>query len=360
MKKNALAITLLIIVCMAAAPVAEAAQAAVTRINVSTSFNLGHPVMRRVLAPWADEVKRRTSGRVDIRFFNPEVLLEEREHFNAVRKGDLGGGHGLVSASQGRLLVTGIMDMPSGMTDCMAASEAFWLLYAASPEIQEEFKGIKVLAMHASAPYQINMTKDTAGTLTELKNQKILTPLGGDSARLLRVLGINPLMTPERDFSSSLARNMADGCFMPVAALRAAMLEDKIASITMCDLRMDAYWMGINMDAYNTLPPDAQKILGELSGLELSLAIAGVLGDLDSLGKAEIAKEKIIVTTISQEERAAWLEQAVPPMRDNWIAQLKRRQINNGEEIWDRAQGIFNETQAKWHEQARRQATASN
>lgn len=360
MKKAALAMILCMLICAGVSSFSTPAQAATSRINVATGFSLGHPVMRRVLSPWADEVRRRTGGRVDMRFFNPGVMLQEREHFNAVRNGEPGAGHGLVSASQGRLMITGLMDMPSVMTNCLAASEAFWRLYTASPEIQAEFSGIKVLAMHASAPYQLNMAKSNVMAAQDFKNQKLLTTPGGDSARFLRALGFNPLMTPAQDFTISLSRGMADGCLLPIDALRAAGLEENLSSITVCNLRMDSYWLGINMDIYNALPPDAQRALNELSGLELSLSIARVINDLNNLARAELTKEEITINELAPEERSRWLELGLTPLRDNWQAQLKRRQLGNAAEIWSRAQGIFRDCQAKWGSRTSQQINPAN
>lgn len=325
-----------------------AAAAAETRINIATSFSIGHPVMRRVLVPWAEELRRRTGGRIDMRFFNPGVIAPEREHLNAVLTGELGAAHGLINASQAKLPISSIMDMPSEMTSCLAGSEAFWRLFASSPEIQAEFSGIKMLAMHASPPYQINLAKGHITGSADLKNQKLLTPHGGDSARFLRAMGLNPLITPSQDFALSLSRGMADGCIMPMSALRSAKLEPNLSSITICNLRMDAYWLGMNMDVYNDLPDEAQKALNDLSGLDLSLAIARVVNELNNLARAELSKETLALNDLPAEERARWLAQGSPALRDNWLAQLKRRNVSNGGEIWNRSQGIFREAQSKW------------
>lgn len=360
MKRTALVLVLCLIACAALAAFPDPARPASRSISVATGFSLGHPVMRRVLLPWAEEVRRRTEGRVEMRFFNPGVLVPEREHFNAVRAGELGAGHGLVSAGQGRLLITGIMEMPSEMTNCLAASEAFWRLFSSSPEMRAEFGGIKVLAMHASAPYQLNMAKGGIREARDFKNQKLLTSTGDDSARFLRALGLNPLMTPPRDFALSLSRGMADGCVLPMCALRASKLEENLSSITICNLHMDAYWIGMNMDVYNALPGDAQSALNDLSGQELSLSIARVLNELNNLARAELAKEEITLNELSAGERARWLDQGAPVLRDNWLAQLKRRDINNGQEIWSRAQKIFHESQTKWAGRTSQQISVIN
>lgn len=360
MKKAALAIVLCALICAGGTFFSATSHAASGRISVATSFSLGHPVMRRVLAPWADEVRRRTGGRVDMRFSNPGVMMPEREHLTAVRKGALGAGHGLISASQGRLMISGIMDMPSLMTNCLAATEGFWRLYTASPEMQAEFAGIKVLAMHASAPYQMSLTKSNIRGVGDFKNQKLLTTPGGDSARFLRTLGFNPLMTPAQDFTLSLSRSMADGCLLPMPALRSAKLQEHLTSITICNLRMDCYWLGINMDIYNSLSAEAQRALNELSGLELSLSIARVLNDLNNLARAELLKEELTINELTPDERSRWLEMGIAPLRDNWQAQLKRKQVQGAPEIWTRAQGIFRDAQAKWGTRAGQHPGAAN
>lgn len=358
MKKNNLVLTLCLTVCISVFSFSTCAQSAVSQINMAASFTMGDPVMRKVLTPWADEMRRRTGGRVNVRFYNPGVLAQEREYMKAVLSGELGAGHGLISSSQGRLIISGIMDMPSEMTNSLAATEAFWRLFSSSPEMQAEFSGIKVLALHASAPYQLNVAKGNVYGAQDFKNQKLLTPPGGDSARFLRALGLNPLMTPAQDFALSLSRSMADGCIMPMSAVRAFTLEDKLASISVCNLRMDAYWIGMNMDLYNSLPPDSQRVLNELSGLELSMAIARVINEQDNLARAELSQGETVLNEIAAEERTRWLAQGLPAVRDNWTAQLKRRGVDNGLEIWTRAREIFQDAQAKWGNRASQQVSA--
>lgn len=360
MKKTAIILALCVAMCAGSLSFSPVVEAASSRINVATGFSLGHPVMRRVLTPWAEEVRRRTGGRVDMRFYNPGVLTPERNHYQAVRKGEIGAGHGMVADNQGRLFITGMMEMPSAMTNVLAATEGYWRMYSASPEMQAEFAGIKVLAMHASPPYQINLVNGNIRSAADFKNQKLLTTPGGDSARLLKTLGLNPLMTPSQDFALSLSRGMADGCLLPMNNLRSARLQENVTSISVCNLRMDCCWLGINADLYNALPQEAQRALNDLSGLELSISIARVLNDLNNLARAELLKEGVTLNDIMPEERARWVESTGKALQENWLAQLKRRQLVGGPEILSRAEGIFREAQSKWGNRAGQQITPQN
>lgn len=346
MRKTALVLALCLCACVFTAR--HPVQAGAAQVNVATAFDLDHPVMRRVFAPWADELRRRTGGRLDLRFFNPGVLVPERDHLAAARGGDLGAGHGPVGAAQSRLLLTGLMDMPSEMTNCLAGTEAFWRLFSASPEIQAEFAGVKVLALHASAPYQLNLAKGDLRGAQDFKNQKLLTPPGGEGARFLRALGFNPLMTPPQDFALSLSRGMADGCILPLYRVRAAGLEGSLSSVTLCDLRMDAYWFGMNRELYDSLPAEARKTLDELSGPELSLAVARVLNELNDQARSELGGGKLSLNELPAAERARWLAQGLPALRESWLTRLQRRGVLSGPELWDRAQIIFRESQDKW------------
>lgn len=361
MKKNATVLILCMTICVSLVSFnTPAVFAASSRINVATSFNLGHPVMRRVLQPWAEEVRRQSGGRIDMHFYNPGTMVPEREHFSAVKMGELGIAHAAVGVSHGKLPISSLMDMPSLMTDCLSASEAFWKLYESSPEMQAEFQGIKVLALHATPPCQINLNKGNIRALADFKKQKILTSPSGDSARLLRSLGTNPMITPLQDFAGSLSRGMADGCLLPMNTLRAQNLQENLQSITLCNLRMDSYWLGMNMDMYNALPAEARRTLNELSGLELSLDIARALNDLNNLALSELTKEEVTINVLTPEERSRWVTQISQALRENWLTQLKRRQHKNGSEIWNRAQGIFNEAHAKWGHRAGQQITPAN
>lgn len=340
---------LILSVCLSIVGVSSAANAAddVIRVNMTTGYMEKHPVVQRTWIPWTKEVKEKTNGKLEIVFFNPNTLCPEREHFEATKKGQVGIGHQITGMNQGRLPVSAVLDMPNIMTNSLAASEAYWRVFESTPEMQKEYDGIKILAIHSSAPNQFDMAKGQITNLREIKGKKLLT-VSGDGARILRALGASPMVMPGTDFYLSLSRNMADGCMLPMAPLRSFKISDALTSITLCSIRMDSFWMGMNQALYDSLPADCKKVIDETTGLAMSLRIGQSLYDGNEEDRVGLEKDGIKMNQISAQERQKWVDLAVPPMRENWFKQMKQRKFNNAQQIYDNTQKIFKESQAKW------------
>ncbi|MCL1889232.1 MAG: hypothetical protein FWF99_01845, partial [Desulfovibrionaceae bacterium] len=304
--------------------------------NMSGGYALRHPVTQEVFLPWAERVRQRTGGRVQIAYFPPNALGPELEHFEMVRKGRVDIGHNYFARNPGRFLVSGVADLPEPGVSPPEASVALWRMVKDIPEMRHEFAEVKILSFHVSAPAQFCWgSSEKIARAGQARGKKILVA-DGDAARVARHLGASPFIIPRSDFGFSLARNMADGCVLPVDGLRALNMSGQIKGLTLSGHSYNGWWMAMSLDAWNSLPKDLQRILEEESGEKLAYLIgqglaAGERAELDSL-----AAEGLALYEPEEADRDEWREQALVSLKEEWFRRMRERRLP--------AQRIFDES----------------
>lgn len=345
--KKIVSSTLALLCMFAFSTQAAAADEKIYKLNMTTQYMEKHPVVQNVWLPWAETIKKETNGRVEITFFNPGTLCPEPEHFEATRKGQIDIGHNPTGRNQGRLPISVIADTPNVMTTPMAGAAAMWKLYQETPELQAEYKGIKIFAMHTSAPNVVDFAKGEAKKLEDMKGKRILVN-NGENARMMRNLGANAIVTPVPDFYLSLSRNMADACYLPIAPLRSFKIDETLKSITVCNLSMGAFWFGMNEGVWNSLPKDIQAVFDKHTGLEFSIAIGQALYDGDQKDSKTLAANGVVLNKVTPQERQRWVKACEAEATKTWFKTMEQRKIKNAKQIHDRALAIFKEAEAKY------------
>lgn len=334
------ALTIAIILLLSA--MAQAASDTVYNFSMSGGYMTQHPTVQNAFIPWAKRIKQRTGGKVNITYFDPNTLGAESESFEMVRKGQLDIGHSTFARNPGRLLISTVADIPNAVTHPPAASVAMWRMYNEIPEIKKEYDGVKLLAVHSSAPTQFNWVVDEDITkVSQVKGKKLLVT-GGEPARMARSMGGSPLIVPVADFHLSLSRNMSDGCVLPIAPLRSFKISDSLKTITVNNLSVSGWWIAMSLTAWNSLPPEYQKIIEEESGEKLSYMGGRSVWDGDQQDMLALEKSGIRLNRVSQADRKEWLKIATPPYKDEWFKKMNQRKLP-AQRIFDTAMGIYQE-----------------
>ncbi|CAK7257307.1 MULTISPECIES: TRAP transporter substrate-binding protein [unclassified Shinella] len=180
---------------------------------------------------------------------------------------------------------------------------------------------------------EIRTKEDLAGL--KLRNP---TRLAGEA---LGALGATPVGMPIPQIPDALAQRAIDGCVVPWEVVPSL----KIDELTSYHLEIPGtptlytatFFLAMNRARYEGLAPELREILDRNSGL----AFANAAGEMwDRVGAEVRAKVeaggKNKVTTISEEEKARWLE-ATAPVRDTWVADMKAKGLD-GEALLKAAQ----------------------
>ncbi len=295
---------------------------AVYKMNMTTQYMDKHPVVQKIYLSWAEAIKQKTGGRVEITYFNPGTICPEGEIFDSLKKGQINIGSHFSTRNPGKLNLLGVFAVPSSLTTSTDASAAVWRFLQTTPAAMEEFKGIKVLTIHSSASAHFAFAKGEVKNFDDMKGKKMLAP-SGPGARLLRAVGANPITVPFTDFYLSLQRGMADGCLTPIAPMRSFKINETTKSITLCSLTYGTIWLGMNQELWDSLPADIQAAFEEVSGETMSRQIGGLLDATDKAELKTMQDNGIVVNTLAPEERAKFINAASPVAIEGWEAIMK-------------------------------------
>ena len=285
---------------------------------------------------WADEIEKRTNGKVKIEFYWSQGLAKIPESLDAVSTGlaDItflaigyfGGQLPLLTVSSNFYLT----DKPD------AVSKALMELYNTVPAVKEELEkknNIRPLTFSGTTPL-IFGARDAWNSFDKFSGKKVRTFPGLEKP--LADLGATPVAISWGEIYVSLERGVIDaytGTMWDLASL--GRFYEKAPYII--DTGVGTYAAGgtfINMDTWKKLPDDIKKVLLEVTQESLKKQPALYMqADDKAYGLYKKAGVKTIV--FSDAEAAKMRSLTVPKRWDEWVADMEKKGLP-GKEVFQK------------------------
>lgn len=269
---------------------------------------------------WCKEIEKRTGGKVKITFYSGGTLMPAPQTYDSIVKGIADIGFSIMSYTRGKFPLTEVIDLPLGYKSGYIATKLINAYYAQFKP--KEFDETKVLYLHAHGP-GILTTKKPVYKLEDLKGMKIRST--GLSAKIAQALGAAPVGMPITETYDALSKGVAEGVLMPVEGLH----EWKLAEVTkfttenLGSAYSTGFFVVMNKNKWNSLPPDVQKIIEAVS--QEWIEKTGKIWDrIDVEGKEWAMKQGHKFIPISKEEDARWVEK-VNPILDDYVKTMKEK-----------------------------------
>ena len=284
------------------------------RLNYSIFFPAAHGQCKAGMS-WAEEVGKRTDGRVVINVFPGGTLTKADQCYEGVVSGISDLGMSVFAYNRGRFPVMEAADLPLGYPDGVVATRTVNDFYRSVQP--EELEDVKVLYLHAHGPGLLH-TKKPVRSLEDLNRMKIRST--GLSAKIVKALGGVPVAMPQGDTYESLQKGVVEGTFGPIEVLKGWRQAEVIDYTT--DFRDAGYttcmFVVMNLNTWNALPQDIQHIIMEVS--EEWIDVHGkAWNSIDEEGRAYTLSLENEILTLSDAERRRWVE-AVAPVIDEYVA----------------------------------------
>ena len=160
---------------------------------------------------WADELEKRSQGKVKVKIFYAGTLAKATENLQLIRSG----GVELVNMSASYFgadlpLFTAPNSIPMAMSDVPQATVLVQRLLKELPAMDEEAKrnGVKALHFHHLNPYKL-VCKQQIKSLDDLKGKKIRT-WGSDMPKMVQAAGGVPVTLGLAELYEGLNRGTVD------------------------------------------------------------------------------------------------------------------------------------------------------
>lgn len=273
------------------------------------------------------DIDQNTNGRVKITYFPGGSLLSPTAMFDGVAEGvaDLGYCH--VGYYRDLFPVTEVLTLPmnfaTGWVDVHVSND-FYDKYQPA-----EWDKVKVLLFAGNGPKILHMRDKPVRKMEDLKGMKIRAP--GLAGETITALGGTPVPTPMPEAYDAVSKGVIDGLHLPFEPLKSWRMSEVTKYTTNCWQigEMDVFWLIMNKNSWNNLPPDIQKIFTDTSE-EYKEIYATAWNDLDfeGLDAAKQAGNEII--ELSPDEAARWVE-AVKPVTENYVKTMVGRGYSEAE-----------------------------
>lgn len=332
-------------VIMAACAVSTSALSAKTiELKLSTFLPASHATQRDFLEPWAKELESRTNGKVKVTIYPAGSSFGHvAKQMDQVRAGVVDIAHGLTGIPRGRLPRTSIIDMPFLVSTSGAASKALWKLY---PDyLKDEYKGVKVLALHAHNAGQIHTRTKQVKTMADLKGLRLRAPSVA-VAMMLEHVGASPVGMPPTQVYENLEKGVIDGTVFPWEAVSGFKLYEPLGYHLDADAYTTSFFFVMNERKYKKLPEDVRKVIDEISGEVLVNKFGDWWNKWDQPGINAIARKGNPVTKLSETQRNEW-RTALAPMIEKYLVSIEKKGVKNAREIYQKAQQYVAEIEAK-------------
>lgn len=250
---------------------------------------------------WAEEVEKRTNGKVKVEKFPGGTLLTAQNMYDGVLKRVADIGLSCPSYEPGRFPLTGISDQPVAYPNAKVAS---LVLYDLVKEFQpKEFSDFKVITVFNTEPAYIQ-SKKPVQKLEDIAGLRLRTT--GTGVPVLKALGGTPVGMPQSEVAQALQTGVIDGYITSREVLLDFKYAETVKYVTDYPLVTVSFAAVMNKDVWNSLPPDVQKVIDDL-GREMALWTGNYLDNhvKESLDWA-IKEQNLQTITLSSEEKARW------------------------------------------------------
>ncbi len=275
------------------------------------------------IKPWAEKVEKESGGRIKINIF-PSMQLGGKPPalFDQAKDGVADIVWTLPGYTPGRFPCAEVFELPFMMTNAEATSKAY-NDYAAK-YCKEDFKDVKVIALHVHGPGMFHVKGDGVQKLEDMKGKKLRGPTRIIN-QLIESLGAVAIGMPLPAVPSALSKGVIEGTVIPWEVTRAF----KIAELTKTHtefggdhaLYTAAFIFAMNKAKYDSLPDDLKKVIDDNSGAETGGWAGRVMQEQDAPAKKVAVDRGNKIVLIEGDELQRWKD-AAKPVIAAWVAEM--------------------------------------
>lgn len=295
-----------------------------------------------MLKTWCDNIAKDSNNRLACQIY-PAMQLggTPPQLFDQAKDGVADVVWTVAGYSAGRFAKSQVFELPFMMTNAAATSRAAWdyvQKYA-----QDEYKDVKLLAIHVHGPGVIFTKNKPITKMEDLKGLKMRGPTA-TVTKMLANMGATPVGMPVPQVPEALSKGVIDGAVIPFEVAPGLKVHEltKFASETDRNspaLYTTVFVVPMNKAKYESLPADLKAVIDKNSGRELS-AFLGSTQEGNDVPSRKIFAETAgyTITKIAPAEVDRW-KKATDHLDEEWVNDMNKRGLN-GKTMLEDAQAL--------------------
>ena len=301
-------------------PTSATAPSKPIELKIALGSPPGHPVTI-TFEQWSKDIEKATSGRVKSKMYIGGSILTEAQLYDGILTGIADVGQFLPAFTPGRFNVLEAFELPgngpgSGKSGSIALWEAYKKLKPA------EYSGVKLLWSASSGSAHIGTVKKPIRTLEDIKGLEIRG--SGITKDAVDALGGVGVALPMPEVYIALQKGIVKGGAATFETIKSERFGDLFKYYTICYIYSAfRFHQAMNLNTWNSLPPDIQKIVEEVSD-----GYAAKMGEnfdaMHEQGYQRAIEAGIEFIRLTPEESKRW-EEKWTPLRSKWVANMNAK-----------------------------------
>jgi TRAP-type C4-dicarboxylate transport system substrate-binding protein len=268
---------------------------------------------------WKQEVEKRTNGKVAVNTYPGGTLLGAKNMMDGVIAGQADIGNLCMAYQPGRFVVTNATMLPLGIPNSRVGSLALLNLYKKYKPAP--FANVKVLAMFTTAPTNI-MSKVPVRSLDDIKGLDLRA--SGGAAQILGAWGANPVGMPMPATVEALQKGVVKGLFSSLESMKDFKFAEMCKYVTMTNTVVYPFAVVMNMDSWNALPADVQKVMNDLIVEQSEWTGNYMDNHVNNAIKWSKAEQGVEFITLSKADKAKW-DAKLAFLEDKWVQGAEKK-----------------------------------
>ncbi|MBN1380864.1 MAG: TRAP transporter substrate-binding protein [Deltaproteobacteria bacterium] len=314
-------------------PPAGAQAKDVYKLTFADQHPMEAPMNKVVNTAWIKWLDQASGGKVKVTLYPSETAAKAPDLYDAARDGLVDMSCQLIAMAPGRYPLLEVLQLPLifNFPGSRPAALTAMALFEKYPEIQAEVgegKAVKIIGFHANGPSHVHTVKKQIKKLEDLKGL-ILQGTGASSVAAIKALGATPETLMPGESYDAMAKGVVDADLIEWEGQFIWKINELTNYSTQVGLNLLIFIHCMNLDTYNSLPPEIQKLfIGD--NAKLISTLHGYNFDKDDsmfkkmLDKQYKAKGNPGVYVLPDEERARWIA-AVKPVWDQWVKKASKK-----------------------------------
>lgn len=296
-----------------------------------------------VLDKWAKKVEEQTQGRVKITIYPAESLHSLKDAYPSTIGGICDIAFAAIAYEPVRWGLNNVLNQTFVGAPVDKRGVLLWdKLWDKFPEMKAEFKDLKVLWHWIGMPNSLHTTKKKVRVPDDIRGMKIL--VGPAHAGLLLRAGANPVVTTMAEYYMVLERGLGEGVLTSYIIAQIVGFDKLTPYHLSIKTGAYAFSMIMNLDKWNSLPPDIQKIIDGLSPWATDLVwTAFVQSDAETERKWRELGHTVVDPT--PEELRLWLDLGLSEAQE-WIKKIESP-VKPARAVFEEAVGLSKEYRSK-------------
>lgn len=304
-----------------------------TTLRLSSWLPPGHPIVRDMIKPWADQVSAATDGRVRIAIL-PKPLGKPPAHFDLAKDGVADITYGVHGYQPGRFLLTKAVEMPFLGNSAESVSVAYWRIHQNHLAAANEHKGVTLLSVFTHGPGNIFNAERPIKSLSDLNGLKIRVG-GGIVNDVAQAIGATALLKPASKAYELMSNGVADGVFFPKESIASFKLTKLVRHATLIPdgLYNTSFFLVMNSKRFNSLPKEDQEAIMRVSGENFARLAGKAWDNVDAIGLRKMKEDGVQVIT-APDSMVNEIKNATTPIEQGWVDDVSAKGID-GEKVME-------------------------